>query len=170
MIWTPILLALTQSRPPLVLTSTLLQRLLGGINTSPSTVHTSIDPIRQALCEWITHILTAKDWQQAHSTEAQKSTNDILISCFSNPTHWNIILAEKIIEHETSIANKNQWLDILQAAKSEGSVEETDIAEHDVGVKQGGEVKREVKEKIRGPTKYIGLWKERPIGWMEGDE
>jgi ribosomal biogenesis protein LAS1 len=59
------------------------------------------------------------------------------------------------------VRDKEAWRAVLKAARDE---------DMDMEI-EGGEVKEvgteKTKEKIRGPVKVIGMWKPRPIGWME---
>ena len=88
------------------------------------------------------------------------------MQCFSNPTHWNIKTAELLLRDEET-RNRQEWLAVLEAAKSDGKGEEMEV---DVDEIQDGlpvtQEKKVVTEKIKGPQKVIGMWKPRPIGWV----
>jgi ribosomal biogenesis protein LAS1 len=165
LIWDPLLLAFAQSTN--LPAPTIVTQLATSMNRSPSTmISTDMDPVREGMHDWALHILQSEAWA-AH--QSSRTIEDILATCFSDPTHWNLKLAEALLK-EKDVANRDSWRAVLQAAKSEASGEEMDVdieeIEQPMPVRQG-----KPKEKIRGPTKVMGMWKAKPIGWLpEGYE
>jgi ribosomal biogenesis protein LAS1 len=154
LIWDPLLLAFSQSIMP---TSVLLTQLLSAMNTASASramLSTEMDPIREGMYEWILHILRSN----------QQHVEQTLITCFSEPTHWNLRVAQALLEDD-EVKDREQWVAVLKAARSEDETEmEVDVE----GIDQGLPVRQEkaAKEKTRGPQKVMGLWKPRPIGWI----
>jgi ribosomal biogenesis protein LAS1 len=85
-------------------------------------------------------------------------------------------VAEKILG-SGRVSNERSWRAVLDAARADGAVEDNMDVDVDVDVDVEGIVRalpvREnegkegvVKEKIKGPTKVLGMWKPRPIGWL----
>lgn len=165
LIWDPLLLAFAQSANLPV--PTILAHLTARMNKSTSAmISTDMDPIREGMYDWVLHILRSDAWA-AH--QSSSTIEDTLTTCFSEPTHWNLRIAEGLLK-EKNVPNRDSWLAVLEAAKHEAGGEEmgVDIEE----VEQAMPVRQEKpKEKIRGPTKVLGMWKARPIGWLpEGYE
>lgn len=165
LIWDPLLLAFCQSG--IVPTSALLTHFTAAVNKPLSAmISTDMDPVREGMHDWALHILSSEAWQQHLSSN---SIEDTLTTCFSEPTYWNLRIAEALLKDE-DVPNKESWTAILEAARNEASGEETDVdvdgIEQAVPVRQGNP-----KEKIKGPTKVVGMWKARPVGWLpEGYE
>jgi ribosomal biogenesis protein LAS1 len=154
LIWDPILLAFYQAG--IVSASTILAHLTGAMNSVRNNmVSVDMDPVKEGLYEWILHILRSETYEAAGSIE------NVLTTCFSDPTYWNIKVAEALLDG-AGVKDKESWSAILKAAKDEDMEMDVDV---DV-VEEGGPVKQERKEKIRGPVKVIGMWKPKPIGWM----
>ncbi|KAJ4362295.1 rRNA-processing protein las1 [Neocucurbitaria cava] len=184
LIWSPFLLPFCTSTPSYLPILTLLNQIISAMNT-PSTsrgmVHVELDPIREGLSDWAVQILTSAEWRSARGLTTNNLLEDTLTRCFSEPTFWNLRTAEKVLE-SGDIRYKEAWSAVLSAAKSGGGGggggEEMDVDVDDDGkgekreivigeVKKGEKEKGGVtKEKIRGPTKVLGMWKPRPIGWL----
>jgi ribosomal biogenesis protein LAS1 len=158
LIWDPIFLAFYHAG--IVSVSTILAHLTGAMNTARNTmVSVDMDPVKEGIYEWILHILRSETYQATHLIE------DALTTCFSDPTFWNIRVAEALLEHG-GVKDKEAWSAVLKAAKDEDMDMDVDV-DGDGHVEDGGPVREEKKmEKIRGPVKVIGMWKPKPIGWM----
>lgn len=170
LVWDHLLLALCQSIVPV---TTLLERLTTFINASArSMVSTDQDPIKEGLRDWIVHILCSNEW---HTHQSSKLIEDTLMQYFSNPTHWNIRIAEALLQGG-DVRDRQQWLAVLEAAKNDkqdhGEEMEVDVEDIEEARPVGVEV--EAGEKMSGPHKVMGMWKPRPIGWLpegwESDE
>ncbi|KAF1921382.1 Las1-like-domain-containing protein [Ampelomyces quisqualis] len=164
-IWDPVLLALCTAG--MVSVSRLLGSLTAAMNApanASTTMNIDVDPARQGWCEWITHILCAETWAAHQDALVER----VLAECFSDPVYWNVKVAERLLEDGRVAREKEGWLAVLMAAKGEGMHVHVDV---DVQGEVATQVKKP-KEKIRGPTKVVGMWKARPIGWMaeEWDE
>ena len=176
LIWDPLLLAFCQ---PIIPVSTMLTHMMTAMSASSASramITTEMDPVKEGLYEWILHLLRSEAWQPAREQQTKNLVEDTLITCFSEPTHWNLKIAEALLQDE-DVPNREQWLAVLEAATSEtdedvqattGEEMDVDVEEIKQGLpvatgKSGGEVK---KEKIRGPQKFIGMWIPRPIGWI----
>jgi ribosomal biogenesis protein LAS1 len=169
LIWDPILLAFYHAG--IVSVSTILTHLTSAMNTSRnSMVSVDMDPIKEGLYEWIVHVLRSETYQATGLIE------DALTTCFSDPTYWNVRIAEALVQH-AGVRDREAWSAVLKAAKDEGVDMDVDVdvdENADANMEQGGPVQEEEKkEKVGGPVKVIGMWKPRPIGWMaegEGDD
>jgi len=165
LIWDPLLLAFCQSG--IVPTSVILVQLTAGMNKpSSAMISSDMDPVREGMHDWALHILSSEAWQQHLSPNA---IEDTLTTCFSEPTFWNLRITEMLLKDE-DVPNRRSWVAILEAARNEASGEEMEVdvdgIEQAVPVRQG-----KPNEKIKGPTKVVGMWKARPIGWLsEGYE
>ncbi|KAF2027431.1 cell morphogenesis protein-like protein Las1 [Setomelanomma holmii] len=179
LIWDPALLALCPSVMPV---SSLLAHLMSTMNApyaSRSMVSIDMDPVAEGIYDWVLHLLCSSEWQATRARIAANLVEETLIQCFSEPTFWNLRVAVDMVKDE-AVANREQWLAVLEAAKMEGQVVgdrgEDDAMDVDVeGIEEGLPVsdtsiekdkEKAVKEKIRGPTKVLGMWKPRPIGWL----
>jgi ribosomal biogenesis protein LAS1 len=165
LIWDPLLLAFAQSTnlpaPTIVMQLTALMN-----KTSSVMISTDMDPVREGMHDWVIHILQSEAWA-AH--QSSRTIEDVLTTCFSEPTHWNLRVAEALLK-EKDVTNRESWRAVLEAAKSEASGEEMEVdieqIEQAMPVRQ-----QKPKERIRGPTKFMGMWKAKPIGWLpEGHE
>ncbi|KAH3974252.1 hypothetical protein HBI56_089260 [Parastagonospora nodorum] len=165
LIWDPLLLAFCQSA--VIPSSTLLAHFTAAMNKPLSAmISTDMDPVREGMHDWAVHILSSETWQQHLASNSVENT---LTTCFSAPTYWNLRIAEALLKDE-DVPNRESWVAILEAARNEASGEEMEVdvdgIEQAVPVRQG-----KPKEKIKGPTKVVGMWKARPIGWLpEGYE
>jgi ribosomal biogenesis protein LAS1 len=152
LIWDPLLLAFVHAG--IVARARVLEYLTNAMNSPRNDmVSVDMDPVQEGLFEWISHILLS------HSYDAAGLIEDMLTTCFSEPTYWNMRVAEKLVE-SADVRDKEAWREVLKAARDE---------DMDMEI-EGGEVREvrteKTKEKIRGPVKVIGMWKPRPIGWM----
>lgn len=145
------------------------------------------DPVCEALCEWIVHVVTGSAWggvrgeMVAREMEWGRSVAEyVLEMCFTSPTYWNLRVAERVLG-EGGVEDGEAWGVLLGAARGEDEDMDVDndgevnAQEKEMAEGEGGkEEKREVIEKSRGPQKRIGLWKRQyigviPAGW-EDDE
>jgi ribosomal biogenesis protein LAS1 len=171
LIWTPFFLTFT-SESAILPIPTLIEHLIKSINVSSASramVNPEMDPIKEGLHDWILHMLTSPSTQSP-------SLETVLSKCFSDPTFWNLRIAAGVLE-KGSVPNKHMWSAVLDAARREG--EEMDVEMGVEGIEKAlpaGKSKVEVngKEKIKGPTKVLGMWKPKPVGWLpegwENDE
>lgn len=179
LIWNPVLLAFCNSR--MLSVERILEKLMEAMNSSASAMGSSdMDPVKEGWYEWITHILLSDAWN-AHVDE-DKLVKQALTKCFSEPGYWNLRVAERIMEEDGEVRDRDAWGAVLRAARGEGvydgvvggKMDVDEEAEGKAGGVSGGEVVMQVqdtkaKEKIRGPVKVVGMWKARPIGWIEGE-
>jgi ribosomal biogenesis protein LAS1 len=176
MIWTPLLLAFSTASPSVLSTSELLDPLFEAMNTSAvsrAMVDLELDPVREGMSEWILHIISSMEWQTARSRASPKIVEDTLIRCFSEPTFWNLRIADKLLRTD-DVSNQTHWQAILDAARNEDAMEldhATDPSAEGTqidmdAINEGMPVVKTDKEKIKGPRKVIGLWKPMPIGWL----
>lgn len=170
LIWDPVLRAFAESK--ILPVTTLLTHLSAAMNGPRNPmVGIESDPIKEGLYEWVVHILRSEAYQKPTGL-----VEDTLAKCFSDPTHWNIRVAEAVVrDEEVEVKNRAEWRDVLAAARSEAVEGDAD---GDVEMEKEMEVEKietakpvEAKEKVQGPMKAVGMWKRRPIGWMmEGDD
>jgi ribosomal biogenesis protein LAS1 len=80
-------------------------------------------------------------------------------------------LADKLLE-EGSVSNEKSWRAVLDAARADGTGEKMDVdvqvesIERALPVRENEGKEDVVKEKVKGPTKMLGMWKPKPIGWL----
>jgi ribosomal biogenesis protein LAS1 len=169
LIWDPVLRAFAESKI-LPVTTTLTQLWAAMNGPRNPMVGVESDPIKEGMYEWILHMFRSEGFPKPSGL-----VEDILAKCFSDPTYWNIRVAEALVrDEELEVKNREAWKAILQAAKSEGIKGAADgDVEMEVDVEKIEMAKpAEVKEQIQGPMKVVGMWKRRPIGWMmeEGED
>ncbi|KAH9871500.1 hypothetical protein IAQ61_005679 [Plenodomus lingam] len=192
LIWTPFLLRFCSPpdppspTTPIIPLPTLLTHLLHTMNTpSPTPPHTptppDLDPVREALHDWILHLLSAPECAPLRAPSSEKKLLEhILVECFSAPSFWNLRLARSILRH-ADWRGKGIWSELLDAAEADASVggnvdaavemdieaaEETGRLQ-DAGYNVAGSDQSETQsERLSGPTKVLGLWNPTPIGWM----
>ncbi|KAH7083941.1 Las1-like-domain-containing protein [Paraphoma chrysanthemicola] len=171
MIWDSALRAFCQST---LSVTTLVAQLTSRMNAASTTramVSIDMDPTAEGMYEWILHLLQSTEWQDLRTDSTIETT---LVESFSNPTHWNVRIAEALLTDET-IANRKQWLAVLHAAKNEddeGTEEKDGAMDVDVdAIEEARPVSstmqgQAVKEKMQGPQKVVGMWVPKPIGWL----
>ncbi|KAJ4290370.1 rRNA-processing protein las1 [Kalmusia sp. IMI 367209] len=183
LIWTPLLGALGKSETSFL--RALTECMTGTLSASSrSTISIEFDPAREGLHDWLVHILTSDEWEDARRTarnggsyasSGTKFLEDVLSLCFTTPTLWTLKLAETLLKDE-EIPERKSWHAILEAAKSdegfEGDQEPPQPEDMDVDsidtarpVSVGAEPAGSMT-KIHGPQKKPGLWRPQPIGWI----
>jgi ribosomal biogenesis protein LAS1 len=154
LIWDPLLLAFNNAS--ILPVRSILAHFTAAMNAPPSSMlSTDMDPFKEAMHDWIIHILRAETWRASGIVE------DTLVACFSEPTYWNLRVAETLLKDGNEVPNREAWGRVLEAAKNEDGDGDVEMGE------VGGPVQEKVikvKEKIRGPTKVVGLWRGGPIG------
>jgi hypothetical protein len=78
------------------------------------------DPVKEAICEWMQHILTGKSWQILHEKELVRIQNESLKECFLDSSYWSLQLAESVLRVATA-AQILEWKPLLDAAQATGS-------------------------------------------------
>jgi len=126
LIWSPFLLAACTNTPAeaaILPISALITHMMQAMNAPPTSramVNPDLDPVREGLHDWILHILTSAEWIQARGSAAS-ITEDMLGRCLSEPTTWNLKLAEKLLR-DADVPNLQSWRAVLDAARAEGNV------------------------------------------------
>ncbi|KAI4960744.1 hypothetical protein J4E86_002369 [Alternaria arbusti] len=175
-IWTPFLRAFCLDGSVLHI-KTLVEHLMRAMNrTSPAAramMNPEMDPVREGLQDWIVHVLTDEEWAGVRGGGAaeRKVVEEVLGLCFSEPSFWNLKVAEKVLDAARDFVDEKLWRAVLDAARAEGAgggemdvdVEEIEKA---LPVRKNDGKEDQVKEKIKGPTKVLGMLKPRPIGWL----
>ena len=185
LIWTPFLLAFCTSSPKMCMMSTLLTHFIQAMNEasiSHAVVNKEMAPIREGMHDWLIHMLTSDEWLPARREAEPKVMEDVLASCFSEPTFWNLKVTATLLSQH-NVPNQKQWLAVLDAARNEAPVEskadvevdaeamevvEANATEQALSIQDihDKEKAATTKEKTSGPQKVLGLWKPRPIGWL----
>jgi ribosomal biogenesis protein LAS1 len=165
LIWTPFFISFSSILPA----QALVDYLINAINESSASramVNPEMDPMKEGLHGWTVHILCSISFPQF-----PKIVEEVLAQCFSNPTFWNLRIAASVLK-KADVSNKEMWGAVLDAASKEGEVDGMDVDADVEGIENALPVGQgKMKEKIRGPTKALGRWKPRPIGWLpEGVE
>ena len=176
LIWSPFLLAACTNTPaeaailPMSALITHMKQAMNAPPTSRAMVNPDLDPVREGLHDWILHILTSAEWTHARASAAS-ITEDMLGRCLSEPTIWNLKLAEKLLR-DADVPNLQSWRAVLDAARAEDDVAgatEVDVEGIDKAAPVGeeGALKADgTEEKISGPVRVLGMWKPKPIGWL----
>jgi ribosomal biogenesis protein LAS1 len=178
MIWDPALLAFCQSTLSVPMLVAQMMGCMNAATTSRAMVSIDMDPVAEGMYKWTLHLLQSPEWQQLRAQSGGNLLEDTLVQCFSEPTYWNLKVAEAILNDET-VANRAQWLAVLEAAMDDaegapveesGDTMDVDVDDIEEGRPASDAVHVKVgKEKIRGPQKVLGMWTPRPIGWLPED-
>lgn len=178
LIWTPFINALGTIDASFL--QTLTERMI-DVLSSPGrdTGGMEDDPVREGMCAWVVRILAPSEWQQEPQEQSRRRLLDAVLGlCLSTPTFWTLKLAEVLLK-DGSVPGRKSWLEILEVAKEDVDEDdgaqvhpprpevrpddmEVDDTETEVPVLESSS---EAKQ-IRGPQKYPGLWRPRPIGWV----
>jgi ribosomal biogenesis protein LAS1 len=183
LIWDPLLVQLSSS------SSSFLPSFLDAALevVSPAPAHQTV---KEAFVEWILHILTAPAFRDSESGAGQRKLIEYTLqSALSRAGTWDLRLAERVLGECGDDGVVDTWRAVLDAAVAEGEGQGGDAM--DVGMEEvvpvvgptssekkeedGGKVGTEqLQGKLRGPQKYVGLWRPQaigvlPVGW-EVDE
>ncbi|KAF2734108.1 Las1-domain-containing protein [Polyplosphaeria fusca] len=165
LLWHPLLANLFQRMP--MFHSALQDRLLSAMNNSVPTGAavraTRLSPQKEALCEWLVHV----------SLKPESRFEGLLEECFSAPTYWNLRVAEGVLRGYEG-EDGGVWKGVLWAAgeEEEAEVQQQQEQEHGEDAMQGvvGAVTA-VEAVIARPMKHLGMYKLKPLGYMnEGEE
>ena len=191
LIWSPFLTTLCVTSSETCTISAMINQLIQVMNAPPmfqtTTRNKEMDPLREGMHGWLAHILTSDEWKPVLLEQGSTMMEEVLASCFSEPTCWNLKLAATLLDaYKTS--NHEQWQAILEAATSDTQAETEDNARPNIEFLDGNHAevmsqgpsdtqsqdkesdKVVAEEKYVGPRKFVGLWRPRPIGWIEGLE
>jgi ribosomal biogenesis protein LAS1 len=174
LIWTPLLR--TFCHAGVLDVGILVECLMHAMNASSpaarAMVNPEMDPIREGLQDWIVHVLTGEEWAGVRGAAERQLVENVLATCFSHPTFWNLRVAERVLG-SGRVEDVRSWRAVLEAARAEGGGEEKMDVDVDVeGIERALPVRENegkdgaVKEKIKGPTKVLGMWKPRSVGWL----
>ncbi|KAF1957799.1 Las1-domain-containing protein [Byssothecium circinans] len=188
LIWTPFLTSLCKGVSGLL--QLLLERMVYNMSvpTMKGMVDVEQDPARQGMHDWVVHMLSSPEWEEARGQRIVGSMRRgqewlveyTLSQAFLTPMFWTLKLAESLLKDE-KLTGRESWIKILEAAKSEGAIdideEEQNVADLEPPEEMGIELtqaalpitssKMEVTTvKLRGPQKKVGLWKPQPIGMV----
>ncbi|KAF2681542.1 Las1-domain-containing protein [Lentithecium fluviatile CBS 122367] len=176
LVWTPFLLALCKAVPGFL--RRLLDRMVASMaSLTQETSILEMDPKREGMYEWCSHILSSSSWKQ---TQQQPSIpqrrnekawlfDHILGLCFTTPTFWTLKLAETLLSDE-SLPTRDSWLVVLQAARAEDTEMEGLETAAPPAPSATDETVKATVPKLRGPQKRVGLWRPLPIGVPCGGE
>ncbi|KAF2190262.1 Las1-domain-containing protein [Zopfia rhizophila CBS 207.26] len=98
----------------------LINRMTSFLN-APSGFWITADPVREAMYQWVLHILTSDEWAQPRKKNPQKKLlGNMMAQCFTVPTAWNLKLAEallkdKITQKDGGIFHRT-WYPLLEAS------------------------------------------------------
>ncbi|KAL1604843.1 rRNA-processing protein las1 [Paraconiothyrium brasiliense] len=168
LIWAPFIMALGTVDP--LFTEALIESMV-DILSAPRNDAGSVedDPVREGMCAWVVKLLD----QTKDRVRRGQLSDHALSMCLTTPTFWTLKLADSILK-DPSAPGRTSWLAVLEAARldaedeaQEPQAEEADQMELDA-IEAGSLVEQAIGigEKIRGPQKYPGLWRPRPIGWI----
>lgn len=147
---------------------TLLTHLITAIN-SPSTssmmVNPLLDPIKEGLYGWTLHLISSETWTYLVTSALLE---DIFALLFSEPSNWNVRIAEQVLQERNDVPNESAWKAVLNAASKEDMDMDTDVEQNgNASTKRvQDEGPQEVKGKTQGPRKVVGLWKPKPWGYI----
>lgn len=188
LIWSPLLLAFCAKSP------TCFQSLLDKVIGEMSNAEESSEAQGEGMCEWAAHMLTSSEWAGVRKNE-RAIREKVLGDCMTELGVWHLRLAEKVVdamgeegalwrailhaehsgaEEETMVLDRGRGTEV-KSTKMDAEVEvETTLETLPLSLTKPSVASRpsEIKEKIIGPQKVIGLWKSKPIGWLpqEWDE
>ncbi|OCL09170.1 Las1-domain-containing protein [Glonium stellatum] len=92
----------------------LCRHMIDLMNT-PATLSATVEPTREAMHEWVAHILTTKEWAQPRKRVEGMLLDDIMGRCFTFPSYWSHKLAESIIKDRDGLFQAT-WQPVLQAS------------------------------------------------------
>ncbi|KAK7192248.1 las1 protein [Paraphaeosphaeria sporulosa] len=178
LIWTPFVTALGTIDS--LFLQTLTERMIGVLALpGRGTASVEEDPAMEGMCAWVVRMLDSAEWQQeSQEPRRRKLLDDVLGLCLSTPTFWTLKLAEDLLK-DGSVPGRKSWLEILGVAKEDAY--EDDDAQALPPRSQAGPDEMDVDDieaeslvseslsdtkQMRGPQKYPGLWRPRPIGWL----
>jgi ribosomal biogenesis protein LAS1 len=174
LIWTPLLRTFCHAGVLDIggLVECVMRAMNASAEAARATLNPEMDPIREGMQDWGVHVLTGEEWAGVRGAAERQLVENVLGSCFSHPTFWNLRVAERLLA-SGRVEDVRSWRAVLEAARAEGVGEEKMDVDVDVeGIERALPVRENegkdgvVKEKIRGPTKVLGMWKPRPIGWL----
>ena len=93
----------------------ILCRHMVDLMNMPATLSATAEPIREAMHEWVVHILTAKEWVQSRRKVESMLLEDIMGRCFTFPSSWSHKLAESIIKDRDELFQAI-WRPVLRAS------------------------------------------------------
>lgn len=94
-----------------------------------ATLSVTAEPIREAMHEWVVHILTAKEWVQPRRRVESMLLEDIMGRCFTFPSSWSHKLAESIIKDRDELFQAT-WRPVLQASLTDLEDDDTQQLEN----------------------------------------
>lgn len=129
----------------------------------PASVALETDPTREALCEWITHILTSDPWSVFAKNSLVKLQQDVMEECFVCPTRWSLVLARNIL---SCADNKfvEDWQPILEAASATSDDDLSGTRDIKPKEEEDDRVKSVNRPLAPGWALWRGYWGRRPIG------
>lgn len=93
----------------------ILCRHMVDLMNMPATLSATAEPIREAMHEWVVHILTAKEWVQPRRRVESMLLEDIMGQCFTFPSSWSHKLAESTIKDRDELFQAT-WRPVLRAS------------------------------------------------------
>jgi ribosomal biogenesis protein LAS1 len=175
LIWSPLLVRMSGASKGFLAA---LVEALGGVFSTQCD-----DAAKEAMYEWVVHVLTSADFTQSRKEAEGDVVQQTLETCFTHVTSWHLRVAEALLK-EDGIPDRKLWETLLDAAKNESMGKQSDNGAE--GSREAKEAERDhdamevetehvtmeprtkahtiVKEKQCGPSKYVGMWKPRPIG------
>lgn len=133
--------------------------------------------VKEAFVEWTVHIVSAPAFKERDGGLGEY----VLQATLSRAGSWDLRLAERVLRECGDGAGMQTWRAVLDAVKGEAGGEE-DVGDVEMGEAEAEagptpaveaaetetemetEKKDQGQEKLRGPQKYVGLWRPQPIG------
>jgi ribosomal biogenesis protein LAS1 len=161
LLWDDLLIQLSYQLPGF---TTALVRHMQARLAGPASIALETDPMREALCEWISHILTSGTWSAVSTKKPLvELQHGIMEECFVSPAYWSLVLARNLL----ASADKQfaeDWRPFLEAASATAeddtaSVDEVKAYEEEVDASEN-------KDRLLAPgwSQWRGYWGRRPIG------
>ncbi|KAF2806506.1 Las1-domain-containing protein [Mytilinidion resinicola] len=82
----------------------------------PSTQHVSYEPTKDALFEWIIHLLSQKSWKASLGKSQITLTEEVLAKCLLSVTTWTTKLAEALVTKGDKSLQKG-WMPLVDIAQ-----------------------------------------------------
>ncbi|KAF1355830.1 Las1-domain-containing protein [Lizonia empirigonia] len=171
LIWSPLLLAFCAKSPNCF--HSLLDKVVGEMSNAEE----SSEAQGEGMCEWAAHMLTSSEWAGVRKNE-RAIREKVLGDCMTELGVWHLRLAEKVVDamgEEGALWRAILHAEHIKGTKMDAEVEVENTLETlplSLSKPSLASGPSEIKEKIIGPQKVIGLWKVKPIGWLpeEWDE
>jgi hypothetical protein len=123
-IWDSLLQFLSKGKRSFYLTLT--NAFLAEI-VSPTATDPSFDARKTAMCKWLVHLATGRQWKQVMSVSQVELQTQIAETCLLDPSAWGHKLIQAIVDRADD-EFRQLWGPLYEAVVSDGSMEMDDMS------------------------------------------